>query len=220
MTGGPKRCARMADECDWTHRRLFRSSPRARRFRGPRTDCFPRCPGIRGLVPPTSRTSPRRRKGLPLGQARAATRPGVVPTGENPAPPRQSPWPGNPAGKTGGQAGPRTRAMQEEDILSEFRASQACSKGISCSLGPAQRPLPPVRARADGPDARLAPGQALAASCRATCASRFPRSSPAMGGVIIGHEMGRALGVGRCFERPTGTFELRRGFRSIRAKRC
>jgi orotate phosphoribosyltransferase len=37
--------------------------------------------------------------------------------------------------------------------------------------------------------------------------------APAMGGVIIGHEMGRALGVEAVFvERPTGTFELRRGF--------
>jgi orotate phosphoribosyltransferase len=38
--------------------------------------------------------------------------------------------------------------------------------------------------------------------------------SPAMGGLIIGHEMGRALGKDALFlERPTGTFELRRGFR-------
>jgi orotate phosphoribosyltransferase len=35
-----------------------------------------------------------------------------------------------------------------------------------------------------------------------------------MGGVIVGHEMGRSLGVPAMFlERPTGTFELRRGFR-------
>ncbi len=35
-----------------------------------------------------------------------------------------------------------------------------------------------------------------------------------MGGVIVGHEMGRSLGVSAMFlERPTGTFELRRGFR-------
>jgi orotate phosphoribosyltransferase len=35
-----------------------------------------------------------------------------------------------------------------------------------------------------------------------------------MGGIIAGHEMGRALGVEAIFlERPTGTFELRRGFR-------
>jgi orotate phosphoribosyltransferase len=35
-----------------------------------------------------------------------------------------------------------------------------------------------------------------------------------MGGVIIGHEMGRALGRPAMFvERPQGVFELRRGFR-------
>jgi orotate phosphoribosyltransferase len=38
--------------------------------------------------------------------------------------------------------------------------------------------------------------------------------SPAMGGVIIGHEMGRALGRPAMFvERPDGVFDLRRGFR-------
>lgn len=37
--------------------------------------------------------------------------------------------------------------------------------------------------------------------------------SPAMGGVIIGHEIGRALGRPAMFvERPQGVFELRRGF--------
>ena len=37
--------------------------------------------------------------------------------------------------------------------------------------------------------------------------------SPAMGGVIIGHEVGRALGVPAMFvERPDGVFGLRRGF--------
>jgi orotate phosphoribosyltransferase len=37
--------------------------------------------------------------------------------------------------------------------------------------------------------------------------------SPAMGGIIIGHEMGRALGVDAVFvERPDGVFGLRRGF--------
>src|SRR3546814_11540893 len=38
--------------------------------------------------------------------------------------------------------------------------------------------------------------------------------SPAMGGVIVGYEMARALGVEAMFvERPEGAFELRRGFR-------
>ena len=37
--------------------------------------------------------------------------------------------------------------------------------------------------------------------------------SPAMGGLIIGHEMGRALGKDAMFlERPEGIFHLRRGF--------
>jgi orotate phosphoribosyltransferase len=37
--------------------------------------------------------------------------------------------------------------------------------------------------------------------------------SPAMGGLIIGHEVGRALEVDAMFvERPSGTFEFRRGF--------
>ncbi len=37
--------------------------------------------------------------------------------------------------------------------------------------------------------------------------------SPALGGLIIGHEVGRALGVRACFtERVAGVMELRRGF--------
>ena len=37
--------------------------------------------------------------------------------------------------------------------------------------------------------------------------------APAMGGVIIGHELARALGLASMFvERPAGRFELRRGF--------
>lgn len=37
--------------------------------------------------------------------------------------------------------------------------------------------------------------------------------SPAMGAVLFGHELARALGIRHLFaERPTGTFELRRGF--------
>src|SRR5206468_1194330 len=44
--------------------------------------------------------------------------------------------------------------------------------------------------------------------------------SPAMGGVIIGHEMGRALGRPAMFvERPQGVFELRRGFHLDRGTR-
>jgi orotate phosphoribosyltransferase len=105
--------------------------------------------------------------------------------------------------------------MQEDEILAEFRASQALLEGhflLSSGrhsahyLQCARVLMDPMRA------SRLA----------AALAAKLPREarqaigkviSPAMGGVIIGHEMGRALGVEAMFvERPTGTFELRRGF--------
>jgi orotate phosphoribosyltransferase len=61
--------------------------------------------------------------------------------------------------------------------------------------------------------ARLA--EALAAKLPADIRAQIEAVvSPAMGGVIAGQEVARALGVDAMFlERPTGTFELRRGFR-------
>ncbi|MGO9986125.1 MAG: orotate phosphoribosyltransferase [Rhodomicrobium sp.] len=45
--------------------------------------------------------------------------------------------------------------------------------------------------------------------------------SPAMGGVVVGYEMGRQLGVPAIFfERVTGSFELRRGFDIEPGQRC
>lgn len=105
--------------------------------------------------------------------------------------------------------------MQDDDVLAEFRASQALLEGhfLLSSGRHSAHYLQCARVLMDpARSARLA--EALAA--------RLPRDlrkeiakvvSPAMGGVIIGHEMGRALGVEAMFvERPTGTFELRRGF--------
>ncbi len=105
--------------------------------------------------------------------------------------------------------------MQDEDVLAEFRASKALLEGhflLSSGrhsahyLQCARVLMDPMRA------SRLA----------AATAAKLPREirkditkvvAPAMGGVIIGHEMGRALGVEAMFvERPEGTFELRRGF--------
>jgi orotate phosphoribosyltransferase len=56
---------------------------------------------------------------------------------------------------------------------------------------------------------------ALAAKIPATVKAQVTAViAPAMGGLICGHELARALGVDSMFvERPTGTFELRRGFR-------
>jgi orotate phosphoribosyltransferase len=105
--------------------------------------------------------------------------------------------------------------MHEDDILSEFRASEALLEGhflLSSGrhsahyLQCARVLMDPMRA------ARLA--SALAATLPRELRQQIGKVvSPAMGGVIIGHEMGRALGVEAMFvERPGGTFELRRGF--------
>jgi orotate phosphoribosyltransferase len=70
--------------------------------------------------------------------------------------------------------------------------------------------------------ARVLMDPARAARLASALAASIPRDirarveivvSPAMGGVIVGHEMGRALGLEALFvERPKGVFELRRGF--------
>jgi orotate phosphoribosyltransferase len=105
--------------------------------------------------------------------------------------------------------------MQEEDVLAEFRASKALLEGhfllssgrhSALYLQCARVLMDPERA------ARLA--IALAEKLPRDLRKRIAKVvSPAMGGLIIGHEMGRALGVEAVFvERPEGTFELRRGF--------
>jgi len=106
--------------------------------------------------------------------------------------------------------------MSDEDILAEFRAAEALLEGhfiLSSGLR-SPRYLQCARVLMDGARAeRLA--QALAAKIPADLRDQIEAVvSPAMGGVIIGHEMGRALGRPAMFvERPQGVFELRRGFR-------
>lgn len=106
--------------------------------------------------------------------------------------------------------------MTEDEILAEFRAAEALLEGhfiLSSGLRSA-RYLQCARVLMDpARGARLA--TALADSLPHTIHRAIQAVvSPAMGGVIAGHEMGRALGVEAMFlERPEGTFELRRGFR-------
>ncbi|MEY4161255.1 MAG: hypothetical protein RLZZ136_1876 [Pseudomonadota bacterium] len=105
--------------------------------------------------------------------------------------------------------------MQDEEVLAEFRASKALLEGhfLLSSGRHSAHYLQCARVLMDPARAgRLA--VALAAKLpHATRKAITKVVSPAMGGVIIGHEMGRALGVEAMFvERPTGTFELRRGF--------
>jgi len=105
--------------------------------------------------------------------------------------------------------------MSDEDILAEFRAADALLEGhfiLSSGLR-SPRYLQCARVLMDGARAeRLA--RALAAKIPADLRDQIQAVvSPAMGGVIIGHEMGRALGLPAMFvERPQGAFELRRGF--------
>jgi orotate phosphoribosyltransferase len=105
--------------------------------------------------------------------------------------------------------------MTEDEVLAEFRASHALLEGhFELSSGRhsafylqcARVLMNPERA------GRLA--FALAQKLPREVRSQVQKVvSPAMGGVVIGHEMGRALGVDAIFvERPEGTFELRRGF--------
>ncbi len=105
--------------------------------------------------------------------------------------------------------------MTDDEILAEFRAADALLEGhfiLSSGLR-SPRYLQCARVLMDGQRAkRLA--QALAAKLPADVAASIDAVvSPAMGGVIIGHEMGRALGKPAMFvERPDGEFHLRRGF--------
>ena len=105
--------------------------------------------------------------------------------------------------------------MTDDQILREFRAADALLEGHFILSSGLRSPkylqcarvlMDPARAE------RLA--RATAEKIPAGLRSQIEAVvSPAMGGVIIGHEMGRALGKPAMFvERPQGTFELRRGF--------
>jgi orotate phosphoribosyltransferase len=106
--------------------------------------------------------------------------------------------------------------MDEEEILAEFRAADALLEGHFILSSGLHSPLYLQCARVLMDPAR-------ASRLAHALATRLPlevRSgveavvSPAMGGIIVGHELGRSLGLEAMFlERPTGTFELRRGFR-------
>ena len=106
--------------------------------------------------------------------------------------------------------------LTDEQVLDEFRAAGALLEGhfiLSSGLR-SPRYLQCARVMMDPARAeRLA--QALAAKIPQQLRAQIGAViSPAMGGVIIGHEMGRALGRPAMFvERPQGVFELRRGFR-------
>lgn len=105
--------------------------------------------------------------------------------------------------------------MTEDEILAEFRAVGALLEGHFL-LSSGRHSAHFLQC------ARLLMNPQRAAQIAIAIAQKIPRDirshvqaviSPAMGGLIIGHEMGRALEVDAMFlERPDGAFELRRGF--------
>ena len=105
--------------------------------------------------------------------------------------------------------------MTEEEVLAEFRASKALLEGhFLLSSGRHSAHYLQCARVLMNPDRAGRLAVALAAKLPHDLRRQIDKVvSPAMGGVIIGQEMGRALQVDAMFvERPTGTFELRRGF--------
>ena len=105
--------------------------------------------------------------------------------------------------------------MNQDEVLAEFRSSGALLEGhFKLSSGRhsghylqcARVLMNPARA------ARLA--EAVVAGIPAEVREQIDVVvSPAMGGIIIGHEVGRAMALDALFlERPDGVFHLRRGF--------
>jgi orotate phosphoribosyltransferase len=105
--------------------------------------------------------------------------------------------------------------MTEDEILSEFRSVDALLEGHFLLSSGRHSPYYLQCAR-------LLMNAERAGRIALAINQKIPRElrteiqaviSPAMGGIIIGHEMGRALGVDAMFvERPEGVFGLRRGF--------
>ena len=103
------------------------------------------------------------------------------------------------------------------ELLDVFRAEGALLEGhFLLSSGLHSPALPAVRPRADGPGAGHAPGRgSWRAALRPLLREplRGAVVAPALGGVLVAHEVARALGCRALFtERQDGAMTLRRGF--------
>jgi len=113
--------------------------------------------------------------------------------------------------------------VDKDAVLDEFRAAGALLEGhfVLSSGRHSNAYMQCARVLMDATRAsRLC--AALADKIRARIDASFDLVvSPAMGGVVVGYEMGRQLGVPAIFmERVDGTFALRRGFDIPAGARC
>lgn len=105
--------------------------------------------------------------------------------------------------------------MTDEEVLAEFRNAEALLEGHFI-LSSGRHSANYLQC------ARVLMNAERAGRLAFALVQKLPRElraeidlvvSPAMGGLVIGHEVGRALGVDALFvERPEGEFTLRRGF--------
>jgi orotate phosphoribosyltransferase len=106
-------------------------------------------------------------------------------------------------------------SLNREEVLAEFRAAGALLTGHFV-LSSGQHSANYLQCARVLMDARRAERlcRALAEKLRQESGAPIEMvASPAMGGVIVGYEMGRQLGVPAVFfERVEGNFSLRRGF--------
>ncbi len=109
-----------------------------------------------------------------------------------------------------------TGAMARDQVLDEFRAAGALLEGHFILTSGLHSPVYLQCARVMMSAAR---GETLCRALANAVRARFTDTkidlvvSPAMGGVVVGYEMGRQLGLDAVFvERVDGTFALRRGF--------
>ncbi|MBT5072103.1 MAG: orotate phosphoribosyltransferase [Kordiimonadaceae bacterium] len=105
--------------------------------------------------------------------------------------------------------------MDKQDVLKEFREAEALLEGhflLSSGLH-SEMYLQCARVLMD-PERAARICAALADKIRTIIEQKIDIVvSPAMGGVVVGYEMGRQLGVNAIFtERMNSKFELRRGF--------
>lgn len=112
--------------------------------------------------------------------------------------------------------------MDREDVLKEFRGAGALLSGHFVLTSGLHSPvyLQCARVMMDAErGARLC--AALAEKVRSRVSQIDMVASPALGGIVVGYEMGRQLGRPAIFfERVDGRFTLRRGFDIPEGARC